>query len=286
MTDHTNKKKKKSPVFIIIIIACIAVMAFAAYNLIRLQLDYKESRDEYADLQQYTVKNTAAEEVQEAAEEAEDAVTAETAEPDEEKTAETAAPIRPHMKCPIEVDFAPLKEINKDVIGWLYVGAVDISYPIVKGDDNDYYLHRTFMNTENFAGSIFMECTNSPDFTDPHTILYGHNMQDQSMFGRLRLLTDEEKYKNDPYIWVLTPEHTFRYRMFSLHRVSYDGYVYTLFSGPSKLVTDYIDACAKDSLVPLEIGDADQKSRIITLSTCTSSDTERYAAQGILDQID
>ena len=284
MTEKTNRKKKKSPVFLIIIIACIAVMAFAAYNLIRLQLEYKEGRDEYEGLQQYATVKTAGETAARDAD-GEKASGKESASGDAGAEEETA-PIVPHMKCPIEVDFAPLKEINRDVIGWIYVGAVDVSYPVVQGKDNDYYLHRTFMNTENFAGSIFMESANKPDFSDPNTILYGHNMKDQSMFAKLRLLTDEEKYKNDPYIWILTPEHTYRYRMFSLHRVSYDGPVYTLFSGPSKLVTDYISECAADSLVPLDISDANEKSRLITLSTCTAADTERYAAQGILDQID
>ena len=278
MTDNTSrKKKKKSPVFIIIIIACLAVMAFAAYNLIKLQLEYRQGRDEYDELQKYTQVTAEQETAQEAPAE-EDAV--------QDTFSKLDGPIVPHMKCPVDVDFAPLKEINEDVIGWIYVGGVDISYPVVQGEDNDYYLHRTFMNTENFAGSIFMESGNAPDFSDPNTILYGHNMKDQSMFAKLRLLSDEEKYKNDPYIWILTPEHTYRYRIFSLHRVSYDGDVYTLFSGPSELVTDYIEKCAADSLVPFETGDAGQDSRIITLSTCSSNDSERYVVQGILDQID
>ncbi len=282
MSETPKKKKKNGPIFIIIILICIGVMGFAAYQLIKLQLEYKEGRDEYSELQQYTVVNREAEEPEASAEipDTEEETAA------EEQIPETPEPIIPHMKCPIEVDFAPLKEINDDVIGWLYVGAVDISYPIVQGTDNDYYLHRTFMGTYNFAGSIFMEAANKKDFQDPNTILYGHNMQDQSMFGRLKLLTDEERYKNDPYIWVITPEHTYRYSMFSLHRVNYDGAVYTLFSGPSKLVTDYIEACAADSIVPFEMEDYDQNSKVLTLSTCTSNETERYVAQGILDQVD
>ena len=279
VTGNRKKKKKKSPVFIVIIIICLAVMAFAAYKLITLHLEYKASRDEYEQLQQYTAP--AEPEPEETAAEPE----AETE--DADKTAPGKIPVKEaHMKCPIDADFESLKAINEDVIGWLYVGAVDISYPIVQGPDNDYYLHRTFMDTYNFSGSIFMECTNNKDFLDPNTILYGHNMMDQSMFGKLKLLTDQEKYKDDPYIWVLTPEHTFRYRMFSLHRVSADGYVYTLFSGPSDMVTDYIKQCAADSLVDLGLKKYDKTSKVITLSTCTSSDSERYVAQGIMDQID
>ena len=279
MTENKKqkKKKKKSPVFIAIIIICIAVMAFAAYKLITLSLEYKASRDEYETLKQYTAA---------AEPEPEPEEPAETEEPAEETKPGKIPVKKAHMKCPIDADFESLKAINEDVIGWLYVGAVDISYPIVRGADNDYYLHRTFMGTYNFSGSIFMECANNPDFLDPNTILYGHNMMDQSMFGKLKLLTDQEKYKDDPYIWVLTPEHTFRYSLFSLHRVSAEGYVYTLFSGPSELVTDYIEQCAADSLVDLGEKEYDETSKVLTLSTCTASDSERYVAQGILDQID
>ncbi len=64
----------------------------------------------------------------------------------------------------------------------------------MQGSDNDYYLHRTFEGKNNFSGSIFVEYRNSGDFTDSNTIVYGHNMKNQSMFGKLKLLQEQGLY--------------------------------------------------------------------------------------------
>ena len=60
---------------------------------------------------------------------------------------------------------------------------LDISYPIVQTTDNDHYLHYTFEGQRNANGAIFLEHTNSSDFEDCNTIIYGHNMRNGSMFG-------------------------------------------------------------------------------------------------------
>ena len=75
-----------------------------------------------------------------------------------------------------------------------------ISYPIVQGEDDVYYLTHTFNNTENSAGSIFMETLNSADFSDVHTILYGHNMKNGSMFGTLM------EYESPSYLVAHPPD--------------------------------------------------------------------------------
>ena len=74
---------------------------------------------------------------------------------------------------------------NKYIVAWLRVGAIDISYPVTQGKDNDYYLHNTFENQPNIAGCIFMDHGCKKDFSDPNTIIYGHNMRNLSMFGKL-----------------------------------------------------------------------------------------------------
>ena len=83
-----------------------------------------------------------------------------------------------------------LAEINPDYRAWLTVFDTAIDYPVVQGEDNAYYLHRSFYGEENYAGCIFLDARNSPDFQDPFTLVYGHNMRDGSMFGSLRNLSD------------------------------------------------------------------------------------------------
>ena len=65
----------------------------------------------------------------------------------------------------MEVDYEGLKKKNRDYIGWLYVGSAGISYPVVQGADNEYYLHNTFEGQANFAGCIFMDCYDKADLT-------------------------------------------------------------------------------------------------------------------------
>lgn len=265
MSKSGKGKKKTSKIFIIIFIACIAVAAYAGFRLISIGLSYKQADDEYVALKQYTTQN-------------DDGADSEEQQTDTESGSEDTV-----KEPPIGVDFEALKSINPDVIGWIYVGVEDISYPIVQADDNDYYLHRTVEGTENFAGSIFMEYKNSPDFTDPNTIIYGHNMKDLSMFAKLHFLYEYEDYLIDDTFWIITPEEAYEYQIFSMEYTVSDGNPYVLFSGPSQEVADYIKTRSSQSVVGLPLGEYDENSRIVTLSTCTSAYGEgRFVVQGIL----
>ena len=170
------------------IVVCVGVIGFSGYKLISTGLAYKEGEDEYSSLRKYTMEVAEAEVPQEDKSEAEDS--SEQAQEDTRtpvegvKQEQEQEPVVP----PLQVDFASLEAINPDIVGWIYIEALDISYPVVHGEDNDFYLHRTFEKKDNFAGSIFVEYRNSGDFSDPNTIVYGHNMKNQSMFGKLKLL--------------------------------------------------------------------------------------------------
>lgn len=270
MGEAKKKKHKKKNRFVsffltIGIVICAGVMAFSAYKLISTWLEYRAGDEEYAGLREYTV-------VVEPEEEEEEIILDEVI--DEEDT-------RSRRKPPIEVNWSELKAINKEIVGWLYIGALDVSYPIVQGEDNDFYLHRTFEKQDNFAGAIFVESENKGDFTDPNTIIYGHNMNNGSMFGSLKRLTNEELYKNDPYFWILTPVGNYRYRMFSIHVTSVKGEVYTLFRGVDKKFTDWCGRMQEASVVTIEKETFTLHSRVVTLSTCTGDASTRYVVQGL-----
>lgn len=261
-----KKKKKSSPVFVIIIIICLAVAAYAAYNLIGIWLEYKTGQDEYNDLKKYTIETTDTQ--------AADADTSQSSDTQQDTDAE---------KPPIEIDFASLKSINSDIAGWLYMGAENISYPVVHYSDNDFYLHRTFEKTDNFAGTLFIDYQNKGDLSDPNTIIYGHNMKDRSMFGKLKLLYENGDYANDDTFWIITEKTAYKYKMFSIHRTVDTSDVYTLFSEPCEDVKSYIENNISQSLIQLPIDSYDENSRIVTLSTCqAATGDERFVVQGIL----
>lgn len=181
----------------------------------------------------------------------------------------------------IQVDFDSLKEINPDVIGWLYYPSLDISYPIMKGEDNDYYLHHTIEKKENFSGSIFMETKNTSTFADSHTIIYGHNMKNGSMFGKLKRIRDLEMTEDDHKFWILTPEKTQLCRVFSAQEVKAGGEAYMLFTGPCQEFVDWANQLCRTSIVDPDGVTFEETDRIITLSTCTSNDKTRFVVQGL-----
>ena len=264
------------------IVVCVGVIGFSGYKLISTGLAYKEGEDEYSSLRKYTMEVAEAEVPQEDKSEAEDS--SEQAQEDTRtpvegvKQEQEQEPVVP----PLQVDFASLEAINPDIVGWIYIEALDISYPVVHGEDNDFYLHRTFEKKDNFAGSIFVEYRNSGDFSDPNTIVYGHNMKNQSMFGKLKLLKEWEEYKNSMYFWILTPEHDYRYEIFSVQYTDASSDVYTLFSEPGTLFVDYLETMQSQSEIPVEERTFTAEDKVVTLSTCSSSNgAGRFVVQGV-----
>ena len=187
------------------------------------------------------------------------------------------------------IDWDVLSKSGKDIVAWLDIPALGIAYPIVQGDDNEFYLHHLPNGEYKNAGSLFMEAANSPDLTDVNTIIYGHNMDNGSMFGKFRNMTEKE-YKTQPFLWLCTKEKTCLYEMISLHISHIDDESYTLF----ELIGDANLSDHTNSNVTRWIRDENQRSyihmpipksslgRIVTLSTCASLSDERRVLQAAL----
>lgn len=167
-----------------------------------------------------------------------------------------------------------LKEKNTDTVGWIAFDTIDISYPIMQGEDNAYYLKHTFGRKENKSGSIFMEVGNTPDFNDYHTILYGHNMKNGSMFGRLKQYREKSFFEENPCFSIYTEEERYRYEIFSVQVVKADSWVYTIGYCPNKEYQAFLQKLVKNSWygkkAALTVTD-----KVITLSTCAKADDER-----------
>lgn len=253
-----QKKKKKSDVLLTIaLIVAIAVFCYAAFNLYHIYTEYKKGTDEYNQIEEMAVTERDAD------------------------SAEVAGP-NAQIKPPIEVDFDKLKSVNEDVVGWIYVDALpDISYPIVKGKDNQTYLHQTYEKNYNFAGTIFVDYENSGDFSDCNTLVYGHNMKNGSMFGHLKKFREDDKlYKQDKYFWILTPERNYRYEIITAYTTGVNSDTYTLFKGPGEEFEKYLETIKGYSEIQTDDTDLTIKDRIVTLSTCTGNESTRFVVQG------
>ena len=253
-----QKKKKKSDVLLTIaLIVAIAVFCYAAFNLYHIYTEYKKGTDEYNQIEEMAVTERDAD------------------------SAEVAGP-NAQVKPPIEVDFDKLKSVNEDVVGWIYVDALpDISYPIVKGKDNQTYLHQTYEKNYNFAGTIFVDYENSGDFSDCNTLVYGHNMKNGSMFGHLKKFREDDRlYKQDKYFWILTPERNYRYEIISAYTTGVNSDTYTLFKGPGEEFEKYLETIKGYSEIQTDDTDLTIKDKIVTLSTCTGNESTRFVVQG------
>lgn len=194
---------------------------------------------------------------------------------EEQQTAEA-------VKAPIAVDFAGLREVNEDIIGWLYCEGTAINYPVLQGEDNDQYLRSSYDGTYNAAGSIFAEALNSRDFRDSNTIIYGHHMKNGSMFAVLDEWADQEFYESHPVMWLLTPQQDYRIDLFSGYTTSAYSETYTVFSGPGKELDDYLAGCLERSDFRADV-ELDGQARYVVLSTCAYVfDNARNVLHGML----
>ena len=153
-------KKGEKLLFLAGILLAIGALAFSAWKLRGIYGEYQEGEDTYEELASFV-------------EEPEDTPKPDGGEPDAEPDGY------------LKIDFEGLQAVNPDVIAWIDIPGLSISYPVVQGIDNAYYLHHLFTGEYNSSGSIFADWHNQPDFADPNTIGYGHNMNNGSMFGTL-----------------------------------------------------------------------------------------------------
>lgn len=266
---EVNAKKKKTFLFsakirIVITILAGAVFCASAWQLYNIFSEYKKGEDEYEDVEnQYTTVDVNLRE-----------------ETDEGENYNNDSDIMPYEK--VNVDFNGLKSLNPDIVAWIQFEHMDISYPVVRGGDNDYYLTHTFRKTENSAGAIFMDCDNNSDMSDYNTIIYGHNMKNGSMFGLLGRYKEEEYYPGRDCFWIYTPEVDYRYQIFSCHEPQADdSNVYTIWKSSEKFDT-YVNHALKVAKYNTNVS-VNGEDRVVTLSTCTKRGSDyRFVVQGKL----
>lgn len=249
---------------VIIVIASLAALT-AAFMIFKTARDYKAASDEYDSLRQYASEEVSATET---AEKVSDIKPIELEEAEERKDLKSNENREDFPE--MEVDFKALREKNPDTVGWLYVGSCGISYPIVQGEDNDYYMNHTFEGTVNSSGAIIMDYRDDKYLKDWNTFIYGHNMKNGSMFGSLKkLLKDETLYDSDPYIYVYLPGYIYRYKIFSYYKDKPDSKMYWT-ADTLQEYRQYIRDALSLSVRDLGV-ETSEENNMVTLVTCSGS---------------
>lgn len=172
--------------------------------------------------------------------------------------------------------FSTLQEINKDTIGWLTVNNTRIDYPVVQAKDNDYYLRRDYYQNKNRHGWIFMDYRNNPDELNENTIIYGHNLANQTMFGTLRYALNSYWYKKsaNQIITFNTPNENMKFQIFSIYTIpTTNDYLDITFPTTDAYQT-YIDLVKGRSIYDFNI-EVTTDDKILTLSTCANGNDKR-----------
>lgn len=187
-----------------------------------------------------------------------------------------------------DLDWDALHEQNEDIYAWIYVPDTTVDYPVLQHPtDNSYYLNYNMDGTKGYPGCIYTEDFNSKDFSDIHTVIYGHNLKDKTMFSSLHNFEDKELLSEDHYIFIYTQDYVFVYRIFAAYEFSaihlldnYDytnEYVYADYLKQIYRTTDRVANVREDIEVTTD-------DKIVTLSTCTEDhdSNRRFLVTGVL----
>lgn len=189
-------------------------------------------------------------------------------EPTPEPTPEPKEDLPEEVKFLLDTDLEALRAVNEDVIGWIYVPDTAISYPLLKSEDNNEYLKLTWDLEYSRAGSIFMEQRSSVDFSDFHTLIYGHNLQDGKMFSCLMDFRKQEYSDSHSLVYIVTDGAVLRYEVFSSYIADVVSDSYRLLFDDDEHRQSVIDFYLERSEIKSDLRPA-ADDKILSLSTCT-----------------
>ncbi|MBQ5840568.1 MAG: class B sortase [Clostridia bacterium] len=187
------------------------------------------------------------------------------------------------------IDFAALHEKNSDIKAWIRVPGTVIDYPVMQADENTddvFYLKHDENKQPRRSGSIYIEKVNSGAFTDPHTVLYGHNMANGSMFSAVHKFKKKDFFQEHEYLYVYTPGHILTYRIFSCFMYDDRHLMYAFDYDDKAQYADFLEQALHPVSMTRQVREGvsvTPDDRIITLSTCTNFNADkRLLLEGVL----
>lgn len=172
-----------------------------------------------------------------------------------------------------QIDFARLRQMNEDAIGWIVFHEPYINNPLVQTSDNSYYLKHSFRKKENAAGCLFMDCRNE-SFDDRNVVIYGHNMLDHTMFGSLKDVFEEEFWEETEYDRIIritdTEQQVREYKIFSYYITGEQNDYCTTSFFAAAAYAEFLKEITARSLRKLDVT-VTADDHILTLSTCAGA---------------
>lgn len=260
-----NKLKTKKLILLIILVLIIVGIIFSVYKIVKWQLDNNSIDKQITKIQQDTVIDEK--------DDNENTIIIDNNNDDnndiENNNPEETNDYYRFIKMPlINVDLTNLQSQNSDTIGWLQVNGTNINYPVVKTDNNDYYLNHDFNKKYNDGGWIFADYRNNL-IDDKNLIIYGHARLNLTMFGTLKNVIKANWYQNsDNYLVRLsTINSNMSFQVFSTYVTeAEDYYIKTDFNNNEDYLS-FLNTLKSRSVYNYGVS-LSENDRILTLSTC------------------
>ena len=184
--------------------------------------------------------------------------------------------------------FDALHEKNEGVCAWITIPGTGVDYEIARStadEPEDYYLHRGPTKKYRYAGTVYMQKANVADFTDRNTVIYGHNMQNGTMFGTLRKYRQRKYFEKNDTIYVYIPGKVLTYKIVSAFAYDNRNLLYSFDFRDDEQYAKFLKQVTSPKSTVKQVNDSisvTTEDRVITLSTCTGVKSQRYLVVGVL----
>ena len=248
MTDNITKqkkhlkravKKKNSPLYNILMVILIGIICYSGFNIGKIFYTY------YAGSQAYT-------------------------------QVQTLAGVK-EEKEPENINFDTLLKENPDVKGWIYLKNSNINYPILQAKDNAFYLRRLFNKEWNIKGSIFIDYRNINPFESFNTVVYGHKVQDGTMFSQLAEYKDKNFYKTHKNMTIYTPKIKYNVEIFGGVYLNANSDKYKFDFADDMEKSEFLKWIKNNSFISTNVN-VSPDDKIVMFSTCTEYEGEGRTA--------
>lgn len=245
-------KKVKNAIWIILLLSSIALLIYSGVMLYNAQKEYKAVDDVNKEVISIFTKNGS--------------------------EGGTDDPVKDFI-----VNWDELLSMNPDVIAWIQIPDTKINFPVLQGENNNTYLRKNIYKKYSRGGCIFVDSHNKDNFMDLNTIIYGHNLNNGSMFSGLKKYKDKDYLQKYNYIYIYLPTgEALKYKIFSFSKVKADNY--DIYNPYVDDLTTYYEIISRYNKFN-ELAPSDTSLPVITLSTCTNGNKDdRYVIQAYLEQ--
>ena len=159
------------------------------------------------------------------------------------------------------------KFLAKHNFDWITVTGTAIDYPLVQGEDNNYYITRDYQGNDDIGGAIFYDAYDMP-YNGTLTAIYGHSMRNGTMFNNLHYFQkDHDRFKKSK-LTISTKEKTTTYKPLAYYVTNNDYFYKDL---DLKTTDEAIREIKMNSDYFIRNTNVKEDSHIIALYTCDYS---------------